>query len=501
MGTTIAPIRSRTRALSRLDPTAWSVVGLTVLAAFLRFRTLGSQSFWLDESFTVGDAHASVGDLLHRLRHLETNPPLYFALEWVWVRVFGYSEVAVRATSAIAGVATVPVVYAATRTLVGRLAGVAAAALVAISPVLIYYSQEARPYALLVFLCTASLLFFARMLLLPAKRDAIGWVVASGCALCTHYFAAFMVIPMAAWLVLRSPARRMVLIAVGAVGAVGLALVPLIVLQLRESGGWVGKVPLGLRLAQAGRIFATGSYLPTRGLVPLVLAAALAALMLVLWRADPRTRTGSVTVLALAIASFLIPLAAAAVGADYLLDRYLLPIWVSLVIVVAAAVEVPRVARAGLIPALVLAGVFIGPAIARPPNVKHDDWRGMARVLGPAQPGRVVIVAPLPGLEIDPIRLYMTDLQPLDHSRSATKVAVIRYVAFSPSSRPVKAPRVPRAFRLVSSRPVQRWLVTQFRATQPRVVDPRRLITPFTTTGRYGTQVFVERPAKAPGSR
>ena len=55
-----------------------------------------------------------------------------------------------RSLSALAGTLTVPVCYAAGRTLVSHRAGMIVAALSAVSPLLVWYSQEARAYGLFV---------------------------------------------------------------------------------------------------------------------------------------------------------------------------------------------------------------------------------------------------------------------------------------------------------------------------------------------------------------
>ena len=121
---------------------------LVVAAIVLRFPTLGQQSFWGDETLTAWQLHQPLGDEIANLPKLEASPPLYFLLSWGWTRVFGVSEAGLRSLSALAGVAIVPVVYATGRTLLSRRAGLIAAALVAFSPALIWYSQEARPYSL-----------------------------------------------------------------------------------------------------------------------------------------------------------------------------------------------------------------------------------------------------------------------------------------------------------------------------------------------------------------
>ena len=107
----------------------------------------------------------------------ESAPPLYYALAWVWTQLTGTGEVGLRSLSALAGVATVPVAYLLGAELRGRRAGIVAAALVAVNPMLLWYSQEARGYALLALLTAAAALYFVRALDARRRRtrsDALG---------------------------------------------------------------------------------------------------------------------------------------------------------------------------------------------------------------------------------------------------------------------------------------------------------------------------------------
>ncbi len=125
----------------------------------------------------------------------ESTPPLYYALAWVWAQAAGTGEFGLRSLSALAGVATVPVAYLIAVELRGRRAGLMAAALVAVNPMLLWYAQEARAYSLLTLLCAVSLLYCARALRYGRRRDLTLWGVASALALATHYFALFLVVP------------------------------------------------------------------------------------------------------------------------------------------------------------------------------------------------------------------------------------------------------------------------------------------------------------------
>jgi uncharacterized membrane protein len=68
---------------------------------------------------------------------------------------------------------------------------------------LIWYSQEARAYALFVLLTALSLLYFVRALDRGTRRDFVLWGAFSALALATHYFAAFLIAAEALWLLHR----------------------------------------------------------------------------------------------------------------------------------------------------------------------------------------------------------------------------------------------------------------------------------------------------------
>ena len=114
----------------------------------LRFAHLGSQSLWIDEVFTWQSAgigtRLSVADLLQNV-----HGPLFALIEHSWCAMAGGSESALRTPSALFGVATVPALAWLSGRWLGRETVPWAAWLAACSPFMVWYSQEARPYALL----------------------------------------------------------------------------------------------------------------------------------------------------------------------------------------------------------------------------------------------------------------------------------------------------------------------------------------------------------------
>src|SRR4051795_12417425 len=171
--------------LAALPANAVLLAGLTALGAALRFSTLAVQSYWLDEAVTVVLVRKSLGGVLSTIPNSESTPPLYYVLAWLWAQLFGTGEVGLRSLSALIGTASIPVFYAAARELVSRRVGLAVAALAAVNPLLVWYSQEARAYALLALLGGLSLLFFARLARSVDRRSLALWALFSALALLT----------------------------------------------------------------------------------------------------------------------------------------------------------------------------------------------------------------------------------------------------------------------------------------------------------------------------
>src|SRR3954449_13308127 len=97
---------------SRLTGAPGLVLALIAVAgAALRFATLSTQSFWLDEAIAINSARLDLGGMIDSLARTEGNPPLYFLLLDGWMRAFGDSEAAVRSLSALIGTATIVVAF------------------------------------------------------------------------------------------------------------------------------------------------------------------------------------------------------------------------------------------------------------------------------------------------------------------------------------------------------------------------------------------------------
>ena len=163
-------------------------------AAALRFWRLSAQSLWYDEWLTSSAVSGGVRQILRHVENREGIAPTYFLLMHGWVRLFGAGETALRSVSALAGTATVAVAYAIARELgLRRATARVAAFLVAVSPMLVWYSQEARPYSIVAFLGALSFLTFVRARNRGRRQDFLVWALVCACTVAFHYFAAFIV--------------------------------------------------------------------------------------------------------------------------------------------------------------------------------------------------------------------------------------------------------------------------------------------------------------------
>jgi mannosyltransferase len=455
MSATAAASRTAVANARQRLPAWLPLAVLVVLAAGLRLSTLGLQSFWYDEAFTpVHVLNASLGATLRAMVHTENTPPLWYLIEWVDARVLGTGEVALRLPSALAGIATVPVVWAIGEELGGRRAGLVAAALVAVNPLFVWYSQEARAYGLFVLTAALAMLCFLRAEREPTRARMGAFAFTGALALLTHYFALFLLIPMVLWMVRERITRRAALPAVGILGIVGLALLPLISAQGGHGTQWIGRWALSSRLEAIPQYYLTGySGAPLGHAVELLVALPIVVgLAVALWRmldggppttaratpegdagsrasargvSRPQRRTragvprGSQIALLVAAGGILTPIALAILGADYLAPRNLVAAMVPVTGLIAVMLTSPQAGRLGIVLAATIAVAFLILSIDvnLSPRLQRGNWRAVARALrGQGSEQAITTVE----LGAAPLEYYLPGLRNLGRGTSVT---------------------------------------------------------------------------------
>src|SRR4051812_31308419 len=183
-GLAAAPARPLGTALESRRVRVWALTALTALAFVLRLTSL-SRSLFNDETFSFALAQRGFGHMIS-LAGYEANGMPYSVILWPVTRLFGTSVEVLRAPAVLIGTASVPLIYWAARAFSrDRLVALLAAALLAINPMAIWYSQVARSYALVVFgVCVA---FGALGRALEAgERRRMWWLYAGGMALTAY---------------------------------------------------------------------------------------------------------------------------------------------------------------------------------------------------------------------------------------------------------------------------------------------------------------------------
>jgi 4-amino-4-deoxy-L-arabinose transferase-like glycosyltransferase len=479
---------------------------LTVLAALLRLPTLSQQSFWLDEGYTMRLLRMSFGHMLRTIPKTESTPYLYYAVAWVWTWAFGQSEYGVRSLSAIAGIATVPVVYGAARRIAGSRAAAIAALLVAVSPLLVWFSQEARAYALAALLSSLTVLCLAGFQRTRRNSWLAGWAASAALGLATHYFLVFVVAPELVWLWRMAPRDRRLAAAVAVVLAAGCALLPLAIAQ--QSTGhadFITHTSLHTTLVQIPKQLLIGYASPGQDATAaiaglLVVGGAVLPLMLV-----PSVRHRARWPLAVGVVAVLVPVVLALGGIDFLDTRNLLPALPPLLIAagigfdgwseLAAESRRPRWRLTGVLAAVALAAlsVLVVVLVDTDSRYQRDDWRGVAQALGPATGKRVVLVDP--GSGVIPLQSYMHGLRTLSGPVAVRELDLVVVppnvrgggIGTPPQLTPGQA--LPQGFKLAGVTDAKTYTVVRLKAPAPTSVTPAEAAVPWLHAGASGPLV------------
>jgi len=158
------------------------LVGITVRAIGIT-----SEALWCDEVLSLIHVEQNFSELYASLFSDDVHPPLYFILLRGWCCLFGSTALASRLLSLVLGVFCLPLAYALGKRLLDERSSLLATLFLALSPIHVFYAQEARAYTLFALL----VLLAIRSLIDALEKDrARDWVLLSlwnGALLYTHY--------------------------------------------------------------------------------------------------------------------------------------------------------------------------------------------------------------------------------------------------------------------------------------------------------------------------
>ena len=413
-------LSARLRAFAAAPDAVW-LAALTGAAVLIRLAT--DRSLWIDEAVSLQQAQMPLGEMLANLRATDVHPPLHHLVLWVSVRVLGTAEWAVRLPSVLFGAALIPALHGAALQLFDRRTARVAALLAVPAPFLVWYSQEARMYALFMLLGVLGVWAQAAALATGRPRAFVAWGLASGALLWTQWFAVLPLLVQHAAAALQvlqrrreEGARRLLLGWLGAAGISGLVVAPLAPFVLEQLAAYSER---GAGLALPASAGADASTVAT-GLSPYALIAN------ALWAVggyhsdDVMLRLGALWPLALLAAllllgrrlawssRFLVAVAAVPAGALFAIAHtkrdlfelryFVLAVPLALILVARATTTLARgrtalVALAGCL--LVVSGIALVDQQLNGTNPRLYDFRGAVdEIDDTARPGDTLVFAP-----------------------------------------------------------------------------------------------------------
>lgn len=396
------------------------ILGLTLLAFFLRAYRLEAQSYWIDEAWSVYFANLSTAELWHLLTTVEPLPPFYHPSTIYWVRLMGDSEYAMRFFSLLFGVLAVPLTYRLGKDLGDARLGLVAALLMAVAPYQIWHSQEARMYSALTAASAMSMWGFVNVWRRGGRRWWLVYVAGTVWAIMTHYHGAVLIGVQGLFLLLTWRRHWRIYLKWGA----ALLLILLLQLPWLVFGGsllqsylnWIPQPTLIESYIRSATAYSLNELVPQTQAIPLVLLFGAVYLVGLVYTA---TRTWGqwrgTEMLALLISFTLAPNLAAWLYGEFrttvYFERYLIMVQIGFLLTVAAGIlgvadqfwtrwtrrRIPGWTSrlAAIVLLLVLVGIngwvlrqhYFNPLYAKP------DWRAVAQKIEAfEQPGDAILL-------------------------------------------------------------------------------------------------------------
>ena len=368
------------------------------VAAFLRLDGLGVPSYWLDEILhqQLLDQYLALPWWRWLGRMHEEHAGLYY-LSQLACRLFGTGEGAGRLAAAVFGIATVPLAWRTANLACpdrrDRLSSTCAALLLAVSPLHVYFSREARSYALLTLLTAALVLVLLRGTSRAAAAAVLVAMLYTSAVSATIVLSALVVCAACAWAI---PERRRWYATVAAFCVVTLALFrALYAARPVADSNWPGfpavDAEFFVSLLRTFSVSAFGTPIALRTAVAMLVFFVIGAVALV--RAD---RRAGIVVIGMTVLPVVISLAVLRTLDHFYAARYVMPAVFGYAVL--AGIGMTATARLARVPLLAVGIALITAAqtwpSARAEPFRKLDWRRVAAVIaGHAHPGDAVLAA------------------------------------------------------------------------------------------------------------
>jgi hypothetical protein len=208
----------------------WVMVGILGIAVLFRVWDLSVRNLWTDEAWVALAALAPTpGEALTLGR---STPPFYILTIWGLAQGLGGSEAVLRSLSFAFGVGSVALFWFTARRLAGQAASLLGLTLVAVSPVLVYFSKELKQYSGDAFFAVLVVWLAERLQARPTPAQWLILALVGSLALGFSHGAVFFLPAVLGVLWLESPrAHRFRVVGLGAFW--GLAIIAFYLLAYR----------------------------------------------------------------------------------------------------------------------------------------------------------------------------------------------------------------------------------------------------------------------------
>lgn len=387
-----------------MNKTLFSILALPgiLLAAWLRFKGLGDAALWYDETWTAHLVSMPFDSMMTTIPSIESTPPLFYILLWTFVNEFGFQESDMRMVSALAGmvpVLLIPLVFWPLRLLwreqsvkyakdgkpifvhekpAGLILPLVVLYVIAANPILIWYSQEARAYSLLIAFSSVMIVSAVFYIGYRSRMFLIVWSLAAALGLATHYFAFFAIGGSLVTMLVFSRKTEVLWAAVPSF-LVGCGLVPLMLTQSKiGNAGWIAGLDGQQRIESIVPHFLGGFAAPV-GIIWVLFGVLTLASLVGLIRSHDKAAWLSFMPFVL---GFLAVLGLALFGQDQILVRNLLALFPLFLVALVGGLTFawPWLRIIGL--ACLVAVFAIGIMNAKPtPDNQKPDWRQVVTAL------------------------------------------------------------------------------------------------------------------------
>lgn len=164
----------------------------------LRTYGMTASSIWHDEGYTMWLLRYNPLEIISRTAR-DVHPPGYYLIAKLWVSVFGTSELAIRSLSILFSIGIVYLVYKIVEKLYSKESAFWASMLVAFSPFMVRFAQEARMYGVVAFFTTLGTYFLVKFSKEKNSRALILYALSMTVAIYTQYYAFFVI--MVQWII------------------------------------------------------------------------------------------------------------------------------------------------------------------------------------------------------------------------------------------------------------------------------------------------------------